>query len=86
MGNTPVCGSSVESGVLEGSVLGPFVFKLFINDLEDGINSSISVFADKTKLSREIISPQDVETLQKDLNKLMGSATTWQMRFNLEKF
>ena len=77
--------SGVGSGVPQGSVLGPILFNLFINDLEDGINSSISVFADDTKLSRAITSPQDVETLQKDLNKLMGWATTWQMRFNVEK-
>ena len=51
------------------SVLGPILFNLFINDLEDGVSSAISVFADDTKLSRAITYPQDVETLQKDLNK-----------------
>ena len=77
--------SGVESGVPQGSVLGPILFNLFINDLEDGINSTISVFADDTKLSRAISSPQDVETLQEDLNRIMGWASTWQMRFNVEK-
>ena len=42
---------------------------VFINDLEDGVNSSISVIADDTKLSRAITSPQDVETLQEGLNE-----------------
>ena len=78
--------SGVVSGVTQSSVLGPILFNLFINDLEDGVSSAISVFVDDTKLSRAITSPQDVETLQKDLNKLMGWATTWQMRFNVEKF
>ena len=55
-------GYSEWSGVPQGSVLGPNLFNLFINDLEDGVNSSISVFADDTKLSRAITSLQDVET------------------------
>ena len=74
----------VCSGMPQGSVLGPILFNLFINDLKDGVSSAISVFVDDTKLSRAITSPQDVETLQKDLNKLMGWATIWQMRFNVE--
>ena len=77
--------SGVCSVVPQGSVLGPIMFNLFINDLEDGVNSTISVFADHTKPSRAITSPQDVETLQEDLNKLMGWETKWQMRLIAEK-
>ena len=61
--------SKVGSGVPQGSVFGPILFSLFINHLEDWVNSAISVFADDTKLSRAITSLQDVETLQEDLNK-----------------
>ena len=49
--------SGVGSGA-QGSVLGPILFNLFINDLEDGVSSAISVFMDDTKLSRAIISLQ----------------------------
>ena len=47
------------SGVPQVCVLGPILFNLFINDLEDGVNSSSSVFADDTKLSRAITSLQE---------------------------
>lgn len=74
--------SGVVIGVPQGSVLGPILFNLFIHDIEIGINSSISVFADNTKLSRAITSHQDIEILQKDMKK-MEWANTWQMRFKV---
>lgn len=56
----------VVSGVPQGSDLGPMLFSLFINDIEVGIKSLISVFADDTKLFRQITLSQDVASLQKD--------------------
>ena len=76
---------NVSSGVPQGSVLGPLLFILYINDLDIGINSSISKFADDTKIGRVIDSHLDREALQKDLDQLSLWARDWQMEFNVDK-
>uniref|UniRef100_A0A8C5LPG2 Reverse transcriptase domain-containing protein n=1 Tax=Leptobrachium leishanense TaxID=445787 RepID=A0A8C5LPG2_9ANUR len=75
----------VVSGVPQGSVIGPILFNLFINDLEIGIESHVSVFADDTKLGKVIQCEQDVTSLQRDLDRLGDWALKWQMSFNLDK-
>uniref|UniRef100_A0A803JB19 Reverse transcriptase domain-containing protein n=1 Tax=Xenopus tropicalis TaxID=8364 RepID=A0A803JB19_XENTR len=77
--------TSVVSGVPQGSVLGPLLFNLFINDLEVGIESTVSIFADDTKLYKTISSMQDAATLQSDLTKLESRAANWKIRFNVVK-
>uniref|UniRef100_A0A803JLD2 Reverse transcriptase domain-containing protein n=1 Tax=Xenopus tropicalis TaxID=8364 RepID=A0A803JLD2_XENTR len=77
--------TSVVSGVPQGSVLGPLLFNLFINDLEVGIESTVSIFADDTKLCKTISSMQDAAALQSDLTKLENWAANWKMRFNVDK-
>ena len=44
----------VSIGVPQGSVLGPTLFLMFINDLEDGVQSTVLKFADDTKLYTEV--------------------------------
>ena len=65
----------VESGVPQGSALGPILFNLFINSIEDGISSSILVFADDTKLSRTIPSHREAGILQnaQEQNRRVGN-------------
>ncbi|CAM4564408.1 unnamed protein product [Caretta caretta] len=75
----------VNSGVPQGSVLGPILFNLFINDLEKGVNSEVAKFADDTKLLKILKTKADCEELQKDLTKLSDWATKWQMKFNVDK-
>ncbi|CAM4540291.1 unnamed protein product [Caretta caretta] len=60
----------VNSGVPQGSVLGPILFHLFTNDLEKGVNSEVAKFADDTKLLRTVKTKADCEALQKDLTNL----------------
>ncbi len=75
----------VDSGVPQGTVLGPLMFLLFINDIGDNINSTIKLFADDCLLFRTIKSIEDTEQLQKDLNELDNWSHQWQMKFNAKK-
>ena len=60
---------SVLSGVPQRSVLGPILFLIYINNLEDDISSKILKFADDTKVFRKVISVTDKQSLQDDLNQ-----------------
>ena len=76
---------SVLSGVPQGSVLGPILFLIYINDLDDDITSEVLKFADDTKVFRKIKSDADRQHLQDDLNKLIEWSEKWQMLFNFGK-
>jgi len=75
----------VTSGVPQGSVLGPLLFIIYINDIDEGIVSRISKFADDTKLGSDVSTPEKVEQLQIDLQKLGEWSEKWQMPFNAAK-
>ena len=75
----------VTSGVPQGSVLGPLFFIIYINDLDTGISSDVSKFADDTKIGSVIESDQDASILQGELNRLYDWADKWQMEFNVGK-
>ena len=75
----------VLSGVPQGSVLGPVLFLIFINDLPENIRSSVRLFADDCVLYRNIESPTDCQILQDDLNRLAQWEADWQMKFNVAK-
>ena len=75
----------VESGVPQGTVLGPLLFLCHINDLPLSVTSKVRLFADDCLLYRTITSQQDHIALQKDLSELERWANKWGMRFNAKK-
>ena len=75
----------VLSAVPQGSVLGPVLFLIFINDLPDNIRSSVHLFADDCVLYRNKHSLQDCLTLQEDLTSFGQWEADWQMNFNVAK-
>ena len=75
----------VISGIPQGSVLGPLLFVIYINDLPDTVNSHVYLFADDTKLMRKITSNDDADALQRDLDELEAWSNKWLLRFNPEK-
>ena len=73
----------VLSGVLpQGTVPGPFLFLIYINDIIDGLKSNINLFADDCALYRKIESEEDNRILQDDLNLLQNWGIRWNMDFN----
>ena len=69
----------------EGTVLGPLLFLIYINDLPDAVSSHTRLFADDCIMYREIKSPQDSALLQKDIDSLCQWENTWQISFNSAK-
>ena len=61
---------SVKSGVPQGPVLAPVMYLVYVNDMTEGVNSYMSLFVDDAKLLRKMISKEDFEHLQKDLDKI----------------
>ena len=73
----------IQSGVPQGSVLGPLLFLIFINDLECGIKSQIKFFADDTSLYSVVTDPvTSAAELNHDLKIISDWANQWKMSFN----
>ena len=81
------CASSVRSGVPQGSILGPLLFVLFINDMPEVVSdgTSIALYADDTKIWRKIESWRDHEILQLDINALHKWSLDNKMKFHPQK-
>ena len=77
----------VKSGVPQGSILGPILFVLFINDITNGLSkgTNIAMYADDTKIWREIVYDADHNHLQNDIDTLNDWATKNQMKFHPHK-
>ena len=77
--------ATVDSGVPQGTVLGPLLFLCHINDLPDAVTSHVRLFADDCLLYRPIRSNHDSLALQDDLKQLEKWATDWGMTYNAKK-
>jgi hypothetical protein len=77
--------SPVSSGVPQGSVLGPTLFIIYINDIEEGLCGNVLKFADDTKVFRKVATSEEAFSMQEDLQKLCKWSVDWQMLFNADK-
>ena len=77
--------AQVQSGVPQGSVLGPRLFLFYINDLPDNLSSTVCLFADDTLLYLAVESQSVANSLQKDLYELENWENRWLMEFNTDK-
>ena len=75
----------VTSGIPQGSVLGPILFTIFINDMPDAVKSCMKLFADDAKIFNAIENIHDINLIQEDIHKLLQWSTKWQLPLNLSK-
>jgi len=83
--NGTSCWNTVLSGVPQGSILGPILFLLYVNELPKIVHNTAKMFADDTKIYSSIIDELDCDKLQDDLNSLSAWSAQWLLKFNESK-
>ena len=74
--------ANISSGVPQGSVLGPLLFLLYINDMSEVVSSNIRLFADDALIYNLIESDSDCIQLQNDLNQIEKWCEDWLLKLN----
>ena len=77
--------SRVECHKDEGSVLSPVLFTCYINDTRNTLSSFIYMYADDTKIGRQVATAEDSKKLHDDLNRIQRWSDKLQLRFNSTK-
>jgi ribonucleases P/MRP protein subunit RPP40 len=75
----------MKSGVPQGSVLGPLVFLIYINDIDNSVCNNLLKFADDTKVFSVVRNDKDISKLQNDLVNLGKWSQDWLMLFNVDE-
>ena len=75
----------VSSGVPQGSVLGPLLFVIFINDLPDAIDCLCKMYADDTKIYQAVNNAADAHMFQENIKELWKWSLDWQLHFHPDK-
>jgi len=74
--------AAVTSGIPQGTVLGPLLFVIYINDLLDNVKSNGLLFADDTKIFKEITGKDDALSMQYDINSMEKWTHDWLLSFH----
>ena len=77
--------ADVNSGIPQGSVYGPTLFLIYINDLPDVVHNFVKLFADDAKLYAVVNTVDYAKTVQDDLSRIYNWSDIWQIRFNFKK-
>ena len=77
--------NTVISGIPQGSILGPILFIIFVNDFSDVVGCTCKLFADDCKLYNEISSRAEQQQLQEDIDRLCQWSKDWLLKFNIKK-
>lgn len=75
----------ITSGVPQGSVLGPILFLVFVNDLASSLECPTLLFADDAKIFVKINSDEDIQAMRRDLQRLQEWSRKWLLEFNADK-
>ena len=75
--------SNIETGIPQGSILGPFLFLVYINDLSEGLTTNARLFADDVSLFSVVDNINlSATNLNNDLSRINAWANQWEMTFN----